>query len=338
MLWLAYFLAPTLTTTAVAEAFLKLVRPQWFKRRSSGHMVVVGGGPIGRIYLNAIRSLDPEVPVLLADEVDRSEELTDVETVRLSGAGEDALAPLHLEGALGLVVVTDDDLANLELAWSAQSGAPDLPIAVHVGDLALLRPVERAAKGHTVPKGFNTRQVTASYLYQIHLALHFEATEARDIVVLAGFGRFAQTILELLLKEAGAELAAVVVVDPEATLHLRRFKADVGDTSVPILGLDLDLDDPGTWEAVGTQVSSIEGTPIYLLCESDELVNLRAGLVLRRESEQPRIFLRCFHRSPFLQSLGKEQRFELLAFETVLREALREHYHEFFRSNRGERS
>jgi hypothetical protein len=306
MLWLAYFLAPTLTTTAVAEAFLKLVRPQWFKRRSSGHMVVVGGGPIGRIYLNAIRSLDPEVPVLLADEVDRSEELTDVETVRLSGAGEDALAPLHLEGALGLVVVTDDDLANLELAWSAQSG--------------------------------NTRQVTASYLYQIHLALHFEATEARDIVVLAGFGRFAQTILELLLKEAGAELAAVVVVDPEATLHLRRFKADVGDTSVPILGLDLDLDDPGTWEAVGTQVSSIEGTPIYLLCESDELVNLRAGLVLRRESEQPRIFLRCFHRSPFLQSLGKEQRFELLAFETVLREALREHYHEFFRSNRGERS
>jgi hypothetical protein len=55
-------------------------------------------------------------------------------------------------------------------------------------------------------------------------------------------------------------------------------------------------------------------------------------LVLRGISSEPRIFVRCFHRSPFLKSLASQQSFDLLAFETVLREALREHYHEFFRS------
>jgi hypothetical protein len=75
---------------------------------------------------------------------------------------------------------------------------------------------------------------------------------------------------------------------------------------------------------------------VYVLCGSDELLNLRAALFLRRMSSDPRIFVRCFHRSPFLKSLAKEQRFELLAFETVLREALREHYHEFFRSEHPE--
>jgi hypothetical protein len=76
--------------------------------------------------------------------------------------------------------------------------------------------------------------------------------------------------------------------------------------------------------------------PLFVLCGSDELLNLRAALFLRRMSSDPRIFVRCFHDSPFLKSLARQQSIELLIFETVLREALREHYHEFFRSERAE--
>jgi Trk K+ transport system NAD-binding subunit len=332
LLWAAYLLAPAITTTAVAEAFLKLVRPTWFRRRLSHHMVIVGGGQVSRLYINAVRSLDPHRAILLADESDTVEEFSDVEWVQLVSMQASALDALQLDRAAGLVVLTQDDLANLELSWSAQSAHPELRVAVHVNDLALLRPVERAAKGRQSPVGFNTHQVTAAYLYQIHLALHFESTEYDDVVVLAGFGRFGQTILELLLAEAEADVGAVIVVDPEATARLRQFQADVGRTGVRVLGLDLGVADPATWDRVQSEVADSGATPVYVLCGSDELLNLRAALFLRGGLPEPRIFLRCFHRSPFLQSLAKQQGFELLAFETVLREALREHYHEFFRT------
>jgi Trk K+ transport system NAD-binding subunit len=335
LLWAAYILAPTVTTTAVAEAFLKLVRPRWFHRRLSDHMVIMGAGQVGRLYVNAVHSLDPGRPILVADVTDPAEDFPDVESVQLGTAQAQVFADLQLERARGMVIVTKDDLANLEMAWSVHSEYPDLRVAVHVGDLALLRPVERASTGAS-PTGFNTRQITAAYLYQIHLALHFEATEYRDVVVLAGFGPFGQTILELLVAEAQTELEAVVVVDPDATARLRQFQADVGRTGVRVLGLDLDVADPATWDRVASEIADIGATPVYVLCGSDELLNLRAALFLRRMSSDPRIFVRCFHRSPFLKSLAKEQRFELLAFETVLREALREHYHEFFRSEHPE--
>jgi Trk K+ transport system NAD-binding subunit len=331
-LWVAYLLAPAITTTTVAEAFLKLVKPRWFHRKLNDHMVVVGGGQVGSLYVNAVRSLDPQRQILVADESDPAEEFPDVETVQLPGMQASALEALQLERAAGLVLAAGSDLANLEMAWSAQAANPDLRVAVHVGDLALLRPVERAAKGTRSPAGFNTHQVTASYLYQIHLALHFESTEYKDVVVLAGFGRFGQTILELLLAEAEAELEAVVVVDKEATTRLRQFEADVGRTGVKVMGLDLDVEDPATWDRVSAEIGVGGATPVYVLCGSDELLNLRTGLVLRGISSEPRIFVRCFHRSPFLKSLASQQSFDLLAFETVLREALREHYHEFFRS------
>lgn len=332
-LWTAYILAPTVTTTAVAEAFVKLVRPQWFHRRLNRHMVVVGAGQVGRLYVNAVRSLDPEGSILLADDSDVAEEFPDVETVQLAATQPPGLARLQLERARGMVVVSDDDLANLEMAWAAHSAYPNLRIAVHVGDLALLKPVERAAVSARSPAGFNTHRITTAYLYRTHLSLHFESTEYQDVVVLAGFGRFAQTILELLLAEAEAELEAVIVVDPEATARLRQFQADVGRTGVRVLALDLDVADPATWDRVASEVVDVSATPVYVLCGSDELLNLRVALFLRRGSSDPRIFVRCFHRSPFLKTIAKQQSFELLAFETVLREALREHYHEFFRSD-----
>ena len=216
LLWTAYFLAPTITTTAVAEAFLKLVRPRWFRRRLIDHVVIVGGGQIGRLYVNAVRSLDPGREILLADESDVSDEFPDVESVKLAGTQASVLEALQLERAAGLVLVTPADLVNLELAWSARSAHPNLRIAAHVGDLALLRPVERAAKGVGTLEGFNTHQVTAAYLYQIHLALHFESTAYRDVVVLAGFGRFGQTILELLLAEAGEDLDTCLLYTSDA--------------------------------------------------------------------------------------------------------------------------
>jgi hypothetical protein len=68
ILWAAYFLAPTITTTAVIEAALRLQRPEWARRRSlRGHLILVGAGRIGLAYLSAVRKVEPDRPVLLVD-------------------------------------------------------------------------------------------------------------------------------------------------------------------------------------------------------------------------------------------------------------------------------
>jgi Trk K+ transport system NAD-binding subunit len=336
-LWIAYFLAPAITTSAVIEGLLRLVRPQWLKRRRlDGHMVLVGAGQVGMAYLEALRSVEPERPVLL---IDRSAGLaTAEEAVRrpgvefLQGNAQRAatIEALQLERAHGIVVVTDSDLVNLEAAWAAHAEQPSLPIAVHVADLALLRPVERIAHDDLAPVGFNTHQIGAFHLYRNHLASHFEETGYRDVVVLAGFGRFGQTILEVLLDEAADELEQVVIVDRAASALFRQFEADISHRLDRAIAIDREVSDPAAWDEVDRRLAESEATPVYVLCAADERLNLRAAMLLRDRSSAPRIFVRCFHRSSFAGNLAEQLSLELLAFEDVLRDALRDHYRRSF--------
>ncbi len=336
-LWIAYFLAPAITTSAVIEGLLRLVRPQWLQRRRlTDHIVIIGAGQVGMAYLEALRSVDPNRPVLL---VDRSAGLaTSEEAVRrhgvefLQGDAQRAatIDALQLERAHGMVVVTDSDLVNLEAAWAGNAKRPSLPITVHVADLTLLRPVERIAQDDRAPVGFNTHQIGASHLYRNHLARHFEETGYRDVVVLAGFGRFGQTILEVLLDEAADELAQVVIVDRAASALFRQFEADISHDLERVIAIDQKVSDPAAWNEVDSMLTESEGTPVYLLCAGDERLNLRAAMLLRNRSGAPRIFVRCFHRSSFAGNLAQQLSLELLAFEEVLRDALRDHYRQTF--------
>ncbi len=291
-------------------------------------------------YLKAIRDVDPDVPVLLLDRPDgddpsaEAERLGGVHTVSADPRRPAALELVGLERADRMVVVTDDDLTNLEVAWAARAARTDLPIAVHVADLTLLRPVNRLvrdqargdAAGTRPPLVFNTHRIGALHLYERFLHPHFEGTRYRDVVVLGGFGRFAQTILELLRVTAADEIERLVVVDPDASRKVRQFTADVPLRSLSFTTVDGDLEDPGTWARVDEEVEGLEATPVYLLASSDEVVNFRAAMLLRARSSEPRVFARCFHRGRFSESLAEQRDFELLAFEEVLRDALVEHY------------
>ena len=77
---------------------------------------------------------------------------------------------------------------------------------------------------------------------------------------------------------------------------------------------------------VESLLKSHRATPIFLLAAADEVVNFRAAMMLRRQSSEIRIFARCFRRGSFAESLARENAFELLAFEEVFQQALRDHY------------
>jgi hypothetical protein len=340
-LWTAYFLAPIITATALVEAILRLIRPARAATAAmTGHVVVVGSGQVGLAYLQAVRVVEPDIPILLLDRSDRATELLEVErmgrveVVRADPRRPATLDLLALEGAARMIVVTDDDLVNLEVAWGASQSVPTLPVAVHVADLTLLRPVNRLVRDQAAssagpahsPLVFNTHRIGALHLYERFLHPHFEETRQRDVVVIGGFGRFAQTILELLRVTAADDLERVVIVDAEASRLVRQFEADVPLGDLSLVTIDGDLEDPGTWARVEESLVDFDVAPVFLLASSNEVVNLRAAVLLRGRSPQARVFARCFHRGRFGESLAEQREFELLAFEDVLREALVDHY------------
>ena len=147
-----------------------------------------------------------------------------------------------------------------------------------------------------------------------------------SILVIGGFSRFAQTILELLRATAADELERVVIVDPAAAQKVRQFGADVPLDALAYSTVDGDPEDPGTWTGVDEILKDTHIEPVYLLASTEEVVNFRAAMLLRGRSAKPRVFARCFHRTRFAESLANQLSFELLAFEDVLGEALREHY------------
>lgn len=338
-LWIAYFLAPLITTTAVVEALLRLVRPDWLQRQAlKDHIILAGTGRVGLAYLEAIRTVEPNRTVAL---VDSGEGLaTDAEVLKLGRTeilkGDirrpGTLDALRLDRADRMIVLTEDDMANLEMAWGGKERAPDLPIAVHVADLTLLRPVNRIVKEHrdldgpSSPLIFNTARIAALNLFDQHLYPHFQETGQLDVLVIGGFGRFGQTILELLGVMASEELERVVVVDREAARKLRQFQADVRLDALEFSTVDGDLTDPGTWTKVESILEASTAEPVYLLASREEVVNFRAAMLLRGRSKEPRVFARCFHRTRFAESLASQLSFDLLVFEDVLREALKEHY------------
>ena len=340
-LWVAYFLGPIITTTTVIEAALQLIRRDRFQARDlDGHVIVIGAGRLGLTYIQAIRHIEPERQLLLVDaegdkiSVEEAGLLEDIQLVRASLDRKEAFELLHLERAARMIVLSENDLLNLEIAWSAKSCNPNLPVAVHLTDLTLLRPVSRLIRDRanvdaspaSLPLIFNTHRIAALHLYEHFLHPHFEETGYRDVVVLGGFGRFPQTILELLKVAALDELEHIVIVDSEASKNVRRFGADVSLESISYSTVDGDLEDPGTWAQVDSLLSPHSATPVYLLAAADEVINFRAAMLLRRRSAEIRIFARCFRRGLFAESLAGENAFELLAFEEVFQQALQEHY------------
>ena len=340
-LWIAFFLAPAITTTAIVEAALRLMRRNRLDRRKlKAHAVVVGAGRLGISYCQSIHRVEPGKSLLLVDlqgsvlSAEEANLLENAQRLRTALDRPEAFELLCLPEADQVIVLGDDDLLNLEIAWEVKQRAPELPVAVHVTDLTLLRPVSRlirdakagGAEMAGLPLLFNTHRIAALHLYEHFLQPHFEQTGYRDVVVLGGFGHFPQTILELLRVTARDELEYIVIVDVEASKNVRRFGADVALDAVDFSAVDGDLEDPGTWARVDKVLEPHEAIPVYLLAAENEVLNFRSAMMLRRRLPDARIFARCFRRSAFAQSLARENDFELLAFEDVFQQALHDHY------------
>ena len=257
LLWIAYFLGPLVTTTAVAEGFLRVVRPEYIRRRIlREHVVLVGLDRVGLRYLEAVRAAHPERPVLVVDtNANHRAVLLGRRDPNVMFQHGDASDPglrsqLRLDHAKGVVLTVPDDLVNLEIAWDLAKDHPQLPVAAMVTDSGIRRGSGQLQNGGG-PQLFNVHRMVASHLYHSALHGHFHDTADQDTVVIAGFGRFGQTILEYLQDQAACELQRVIIVDTQAESHAERFEERAGfhrhGARNVVSG---DMTRPSTWDTV----------------------------------------------------------------------------------------
>jgi hypothetical protein len=343
LMWVAYFLAPAVTTVAVIEAFLESLQPGWWQRRRlKDHLLVVGGGRMGTLYLEALRAEEPDAQALLVDTNPSCEAVANhFGAVFLQGdvRREATRRQLSLEKARGVIVTTKDDLLNLGTAASIADAAPNLKgkITVHVGDLGLTRTLRHPQRsdGSTSPSTigherlFNSHQVAAQHLVEHKLRTHFALTKATDVVVLGGFGRFNQTILEVLQSRAAGEFHAVTIVDTHAEHQARSYAEQVGFGALRVDIVEGDMNDPQVWEQVHEACAEV-ASPAYVLGTDADSVNLRVALGLRRRYPEARIFVRCFDESSFSQRLAADAGFEVSSVAALVRESLRVHHRQWF--------
>jgi Trk K+ transport system NAD-binding subunit len=313
--WFSYFAAPAITASALVEAIVRVLTPElWRLYRLHGHVVIFGADQLSVLFARRLRERNPKTPVLVVEKrADHAnlDTLRDTQKVHVlvgDFTNTDFLATLHLERASRVALLTEDDFTNLDTAAKVVSLYPELHgrVVAHVADLRMAGVLE----GTEVSKHceiFNTHQIAAEHMVETTIVTHFERTTHLDSVVLAGFGRFGQTVLrELQHKEAG-RFDTVVIIDRLAARRAAEFDELVGfadDYRRELI--EGDLADPRVWGKAAEHF--VDRAPLFVLGSGDDPENLRTALWLARRFEKATIVVRCFQLSSFARDVERDGR------------------------------
>lgn len=312
-LWTAYFLAPAITASAVIEAALRVLAPDtWKLRRVRNHIVVAGGGRLTELYLQRLRDNDPHVQVVVvmppdeAGEPDKLELEYGARVIEADVNSEALLATLRLERAHRVLLLTDDDFTNLDSATKILATEDPPDIVVHVADLRFLRSMAGTRLARRC-ETFNGHQIAAAHLVQTRVAEHFQRTAPRDLVILAGFGRFGETILGELQARAAGGFDHVVIIDMDAERRAKVFDEQIGFSKD--YRLDVvpgDLRDPNLWQQLAGRIDLIKSEPVVVVGSGVDRTNLRTAMWLASKYPTGFIVARSEGKWSFAEEVSRE--------------------------------
>ncbi len=330
LVWVAYFLAPMITTSAVIEGALRLVGTGALDRLPlRRHVVIVGFGRLATTFVSALRAGDRRATIVALERDSNAATLREarrdwgLKTFWGDARSEGAFAGLQLQRARCIAMLTGDDLLNLEVAHRLAVAYPQLPVVAHVSDVAL----QRAALEVERPGGrvqiFNAHLLVGRFLYERYLHPYFQSTEPEDTLVLVGFGAFCQSVLELLSQRAEGLVGRVLVMDPEADASMRAFRDQVTlPSSFAIETLDADPSGGDTWRTAAAALGALQAPPVILVATADEGLNLRSALQARKAWRRAPVLVRCQNQSAFTEALAQARGFTALAVGPMLQAAL----------------
>ena len=316
LLWITYFGAPLLTASAVIEAVIRVINPQqWLLRNLENHIVIFGSGDLTTSYLRMLRRQSPHDRVIVVDDhfnSIREQELQQrygVVTIVGDLTLGFSLKKLALPKARRVLLLGNDDYQAFEAATRVLDVAPNLKfrVVVHCQNLRFMRSLLRTSLGrHCII--FNTYNLAALGFVRNNLVELFRRTHNRDNVVIAGFGRFGQSVLEQLERTAGRELSHVALIDQDAE---RRIQVVEEQQS---LGKDYqrsvflgDISHPEVWRNVSSKIDlSVENT-VVILGTGNERDNLRTALWIKQKYPKVLVYTRSNSVSKFAMSVAEEK-------------------------------
>jgi hypothetical protein len=314
ILWAAYFLAPAITASAVIDAALRVLAPERRLKRMRDHVIVAGAGQLTVLYLQRLRQADLRssvvvvVPPTAAAAATDLQEAHGVRVVVGDVASPALLRRLGLPYARRVLLLTDDDFTNLDAATQILAEVPRLgpDVVVHVSDLRFLHSMAatRLARRCQI---FNGHQIAASHLVQTRVLDHFRRTNPRDLVILAGFGRFGETVLEELQRGAAGCFDHVVIIDVDAQQRTLVFDEEVGfrgDYQRDVVAGD--LRDPGLWRRLAAEIDLADKEPVFVLGSGVDRTNLRTAMWLARKYPRAFVLARSEARWTFAEEVSRE--------------------------------
>ncbi|MFN7147675.1 MAG: potassium channel family protein, partial [Myxococcota bacterium] len=220
------YLMPLVGIVFVAEGVLKLgftvfdkrAHPgEWIRimaEKSRGHVILCGLGTVGFRVLEELVALDEQVFVIERNEggefVARARELG-AEVLIGDARTENLLRSLNVRDARAVLIVTDDDLANLEIAMDVRDIRADVPIILRLFDQRLAQKVR-----HTmgIQVSLSTSMVAAPLFASAALDAHVVGTHRVGgklllVVELAVGPKLAGRTAATLLRDHGLTLVAV---------------------------------------------------------------------------------------------------------------------------------
>lgn len=315
LLWLSYFGSPMLAASTIIEAVVKTISPyKWRFRRIKNHIVVSGSDELVTSYLKQLRKVQPKIPLVVIDiHIDpiREEEFKrryNAKVIKGDITRSYFLTKLSLNRAKKVLLLGNDNFKNYEAAHKILRLEPKLQdkIIIHCNSIRFMRSM---ADSNVAKKciNFNAYQLAASALVQQHLISHFVHTVPKDVVVIAGFGIFGQTILEELQQYASKEIDTIAIIGEDAKRRIQ-----VADEQLKLDNFcrreifEGNISHPEVWNQLRSKVDLVNSQPIIILCTDSVEDNFRTSLWLKGKYPNSMIIARSYLPSKFAENVSEQ--------------------------------
>ena len=198
---------------------------------------------------------------------------------------------------------SDDSLRSYEAASTLLNMVPGIGsrIVIHCVRLRFMRAMENTRVAQSC-ETFNTYHLAAAGLVRDRMLQQFRETREKDVVIIAGFGRFGQTILEELQRNALDELETVAIIERDA--HRRILVAEEQMAFTHGYRREVyegDISHPEVWQRVQAEIDlKRDGrSAAFVLGTGLEEDNLRTALWIRRKYPEAMVIARSSRESRF---------------------------------------
>ena len=332
LVWVSYFGAPILAASTLIGAILRAMAPQsWKLRRLKNHVVIVGAGELSLSYLRVLREKNPKVSVVVVSRLEPEPSIVDefqqgLGAIHVVGdiTHEFFLRQLHVEQAQKILLLSDNSLRSYEAASMLLNMVPGIGsrIIIHCDRLRFMRAMENTRVAQSC-ETFNTYHLAASGLVRDRMLQQFRETKEKDVVIIAGFGRFGQTILEELQSHAMDELDTVAILERDA--HRRVLVAEEQMAFSHGYRREVyegDISHPEVWQRLQAEVKlQVDGqNAVFVLGTGLEEDNLRTALWLKRKYPQAMVIARSSRESRFASEVAQEHKFISISINQLVEE------------------